>query len=336
MPLETLGRALRGELKPVYLFLSGESVWREKAELEVSRLALSGPAAAFNHSVFRAEEDPEAEALSVARTLPMMAARRLVVVRDVQGASPSFLEALLSYCADPSPSTVLLLLGSAWPRPVGGVDFGRRSEGAIKRAEGVVIRAKAQRGDPARFAVKYAEEIGCRLSMRNAERLVAQVGENLGSLRNELDKVAQWLGGSGEIDDVALKAVCSLLAEADDWALVRHLLEGNAGGALGTTFRLLEEGEAELKLMGMINWQFRQLLSLQDSMRTGCSPREAGVKMRGPSLDRARRLLQRSPLPAAEILERLAEANRQMNSSRAGSRRILEGLVLSLTQTVRP
>ena len=46
---------------------------------------------------------------------PMMAARRLVVLRDVHEAAVDQLQSLQGYCEEPSPSTVLVLLGRKWP-----------------------------------------------------------------------------------------------------------------------------------------------------------------------------------------------------------------------------
>ncbi|MDP6934935.1 MAG: hypothetical protein QGG40_18585, partial [Myxococcota bacterium] len=67
-----------------------------------------------------------------------------------------------------------------------------------------------------------------------------------------------------------------------------------------------------------------------DCERTG-APLE-GVKMKDWHRDKLARLLrQQAPMPTARVLDQLARANREMNRSRAGDRRVLESLVLSLT-----
>ena len=77
----------------------------------------------------------------------------------------------------------------------------------------------------------------------------------------------------------------------------------------------------------MVAWQLRQLLAIQAGLQG--HPVE-GVRMPGWKRKKVEQALQRNPLDPARTLERLAQANQDMNSHRAGSRRILEGLVLEL------
>ena len=329
MPVKKLEAALKGELLPIYLVLSQESLVLDKAEQVVTTAVLTGPAAAFNHAVYRAAEDTSSEFLSVCRTAPMMAARRLVVLRDVHDGTPGQLEALQAYCEEPCPSTVLLLLGRKWPKPVGGTDWGRRCENQAAKT-GFVFRQKARDHDPVQFVVATAQEMGCSIRGDRARRLVERVGTDLATLRSELEKLAEWLGGEGEMGEEALSAVSSLVADADRWELTGALVRGDVGVALATTHRLLEDGEEPVVLFGLIAWQMRQILALQGALWRGQTPRDAGVNLRGPSLDAAKRMISRHPLQTARVLESLANANAQMNSSRAGGRRVLEGLVLGL------
>ncbi len=329
MPVKKLESALKGELLPVYLVLSQESLVLDRAEEVVTAAALTGPAAAFNHSVFRAADDLSSEFLSVCRTAPRMAARRFVVLRDVQEARADQLEALQAYCEAPCPSTVLFLVGRKWPKPVGGTDWGRRCENQVARM-GFVLRQKARDNDPVHFVVQTASELGCSIRTDRARRLVERVGTDLATLRSELEKISEWLGGEGEMGEEALSSVSSLVADADRWDLTGALVRGDVGGALATTHRLLENGEEPVVVFGLIAWQMRQILALQGALWRGQSPRDAGVNLRGATLDAAKRMISRHPLHTARVLGSLADANAQMNSSGAGGRRVLEGLVLGL------
>jgi len=172
--------------------------------------------------------------------------------------------------------------------------------------------------------------LGCSIRRERAAALVERAGTNLATLKSELEKLAEWLGGDGEIDDAALVAVCSLVADADRWELTGALVRGDAGVALATLHRLLEDGEEPPVVFGLIAWQMRQILALQGAQRRGQQPKNVGVNLRGRSLEAAQQMIRRHPLDTVEILETLAEANARMNSSRAGGRRVLEGLVLGL------
>jgi DNA polymerase III delta subunit len=157
------------------------------------------------------------------------------------------------------------------------------------------------------------------------------VGQDLGQIKNETEKVVAYVGegdGAG-IQDV--EAVCCVVAEAVIWDLTDAIVSRNANVALAVAHRMLEMGESPHRLLAMVNWQMRQLITLQDCMHTGRSTRDAGLKMSGRKMDAARNMLHRRPIDAPRLLADLATANEGFNSSRAGDRRVFEGLLLRLT-----
>ena len=331
MKLVDLAKTLQAELPPVVLILSDEDLLLQQAGDIVETAALGEGGASFNRDRFRAGEEGAAGALTVARTMPMLAARRFVHLQDTQEAPSAVLEALAGYAGNPSPSTVLLVTGQKWPRS-SSPDWGRRAEAAIKKV-GLVVRLKQKDVDPRRFAVDTARELGCALGSREARLLVELVGQDLGSLRRELEKVALYIGGSGPIATEVLEEVCSALAEQQVWALTDALLKGDASAALAASHRLLEDADSSHNphvLLSMITWQVRQLLQLQSCLAAGRDPGSAGLRVPRFKLDGMTRALRRRPLAPARILRRLADANLDMNSHRAGDRRSFEGLVLRL------
>lgn len=329
MSMNAIEESLAQGLAPVYLVMGDEELLVDRGAKRVTEAALEGVMAAFNLGSWRAGADGAIEALSIARTLPMMSARRVVVLRELEEAPADLLERLAEYCESPVDSTVLILVGQKWPKASGGSDHGRRAEARIKKS-GQVFRFKSKDQDPVAFAVEAARELGCRLQRSSAELLVAMVGKDLGQLQRELEKAALYVGGSGELSEEVLGEVCSMLADAQVWDLTDAVVARDADRALGTAHRILESGNTgeERKLLALISWQLRQLLVLQQVMRTGEGG--AAVKMPGWKRRAAENALRRSPLNTAHVLEQLAQANLNMNSHKAGSRRIFEGLLLQL------
>ena len=105
------GALARGQIDPIYC-LSGEPYLVEAtaAAIRATVLAEAGAAAAFNHDTFELKDKGVGAALSTARTVPMMARRRLVVGKGVDDVKAADLEPLAAYAEDPNPSTCLLLL----------------------------------------------------------------------------------------------------------------------------------------------------------------------------------------------------------------------------------
>jgi len=310
-------------------FLGDEDVARKRAERDLVDAVFAGASPSFNLAKFSAGDGAD-RAVEVARTVPMMAKYRVVVIRDMQSATVDLLDDLLAYVEKPNPSTVLILESVKTPPASGGVDRGRRLENAIKKV-GQVKRFKTGEQDPVRFVIAAAEEAGCRIERRSAGLLVELVGADLGRLNTEISKVISFVGGDGMISEADVEAVCSLVAEAAIWDLTDAVVRRDPDRALAVAHRMLDTGESSHRLIAMIAWQMRQLITLQDCLRRRVNPKDAGIRMPRHKLELAQSALRSRPIHPARMLDQIARANGDLNRSRAGDRRIFEGLLLQLT-----
>lgn len=314
-------------LPQVVLFVGNEASLIADAVQKLRSAALPGSAAAFNASVYRVSDGADG-AVAQARTLPMMAKRRFVEVRGLDGANVALLEALTEYAQRPSPSTVMAITGSKLPNNKAGK--------ALKKAvEQVGLYQRFRSGDqrPESVAEARAREAGCRLESRAARRLVELTGTDSGRLRMEVDKLVCAVGGEGAITVRDVESSCALVAEAVVWELTDALVARDAGRAADACHRLLEAAGAQRsshQLISMLAWQVRDLLSLQAALRAKEPPPKKWSRNRR-KLQQATDTLRRRPIDPARITAALARANRQLNRSRAGDQRVFEGLVLELT-----
>ena len=117
-PDRALADLREGKLAPVYLVAGEERHLALDVVRAVRDVALAGATPGLNEEQMVAGEVTARAVLSAARTLPMFAKRRLVVLRslerwDAHGekkANSEALDQLADYLDDPSPSTVLLLV----------------------------------------------------------------------------------------------------------------------------------------------------------------------------------------------------------------------------------
>lgn len=319
-----------GAPPPIALVVGDEGLLVRQAEERLVSAAFEGRSPGFNLAAFPAGSGGWA-ALDQAKTLPMMAKRRVVILREIETASVELLDALMAYADKPNPSTLLLLVGEKLPAASGGVDRGKRLENKLKAAGCAVYRYKSADQDPVGFAIQAASEAGCQLDRRAAGLLVELVGGDLGRVKSELDKAVAFVGGAGPIDETTIEAVSSLVAEAMIWGLTDAVLSRDADRGLAAMHRLLEDGEPSHRLLAMVTWQIRQLLELQDSLQRGDGEPSSWARMPHAKKAAARQALQRRPLPPQRVIGALVKANREMNRSPAGDRRIFEALVLELT-----
>ncbi len=122
------------ELPPIVLLLGAERLSVDEAEKHWLHAVFGDSRPGFNLASFSAGDGAE-RAVEVARTVPMMAKHRVVLIREMESAPVDLLERLLAYSEHPVPSTLLLLVGKKLPPAQGGSDRGRKLENLIKNKE---------------------------------------------------------------------------------------------------------------------------------------------------------------------------------------------------------
>ena len=97
MTLEQLiGQAGAGTLPPVCVLTGSERVLIERAVSALKTAALGDGAAGFNDDLFQGQGMSAQRVMQAARTMPMMARSRFVLVRNLDAAPPAELELLPS------------------------------------------------------------------------------------------------------------------------------------------------------------------------------------------------------------------------------------------------
>jgi len=109
----------------IALFLGDETVGRKRAVDALVAAVFDGGPSSFNLATFSAADGAE-RAVEVAKTVPMMAKHRVVVIGGMESAPVDLLDDLLRYAERPCPSTVMILSGAKNAAAVGGVDRGRK------------------------------------------------------------------------------------------------------------------------------------------------------------------------------------------------------------------
>lgn len=97
-----------GNFVPVYLLMGTEPYYPDLVCDEIIKYALTDSERDFNQTVFYGLDTDVGTVASECRSYPMMAERRLVVLKEAQ--SMKTLEDLATYASDPMESTVLVIL----------------------------------------------------------------------------------------------------------------------------------------------------------------------------------------------------------------------------------
>ena len=187
--MDALFRSLnKGEVAPVYYLHGHEDVLKDEAVRMILDRTLDPVLRDFNFDQRSAAHlDPE-EIHSLCNTLPMLAERRVVVFRDVEGwkRKTKGRAEFLRYLERPSRETVVVLVqGSAED-----AEDKELSRGAYTVRFDPLPAERAEK-----WVLRRAGQLGLELDPETGRHLVRSVGSDLGALQSELAKLASLPSG---------------------------------------------------------------------------------------------------------------------------------------------
>ncbi len=182
--MDSLFRSLnKGSLAPVYYFHGPEDVLKDEALHAILDRALDPSLRDFNFDQRSAGQLDAETVHALCNTLPMLAERRVVVLRDIEAwkRKAAARSEFLRYLEHPSPDTVVILIQ-------GSAEEGEDKELA---KSAYTVRFDALPPERAsRWVLHHAGKLGLALEPDAVEHLIRSVGTDLGPLASELAKLA--------------------------------------------------------------------------------------------------------------------------------------------------
>jgi DNA polymerase III subunit delta len=223
----------RGEFERVYYFHGEDDFLKEQAVRELVAAAVDPSTRDFNLDI-RAAAELDAETLgSLIGTPPMMAARRVVVVRDVAALRKDARAALEGYLKDPAPDVLLILVAPAGEKA--------KVDKALEARAATVEFAPLTGDRVPRWIAHHVETVlGARITPDAAELLQQATGNELAALAAELDKLASYAGG-GTIDEAAVADVVGVRRGETLGDFLDRVAARDAAGALALLPHILAQ-----------------------------------------------------------------------------------------------
>ena len=269
-------------------------------EAEMSRLAADLSALvedelrAFNLERLYAGEKGATPASIVesARTFPMMAERRVIVVLRAEkilkpkrrGKGPEGddtneedepsgdVDLLEAYVKQPEPTTTLVFVAA-------DVDRGRRLYKAIQK-HATIVECWGLKGgkDPRmdlRQVARTAEALvrqavadaGQQIDPAAARLVAERAGTDIATLRGDLDRLLLYAAGKPKIDLKDAQEVVSAETAQDDWAVTSAIQRRDTAEALRQVALALDAGGVPYMILGQLGWFVREKLVLADARR---------------------------------------------------------------------
>lgn len=324
---DLIRQARDGVHGPVHLLVGTEAFLVDRAIRLLRSAALDEATAGFNDDVFHGATSLKGKSVvSAARTLPMMAQSRFVLVRAVDKMSAGELEPLATYVSAPSESTCLVMTAQK-------VHASSKLAKAAKKAK-AWVDAKPLKGNALRrFATDEAKRRGQPIGARAAEALLESVGDDLSAIDDALERLSLYVGTGNRIELSDVEACVSRIAADSIWALVDSVSMRDTSGALSAAGSLLADREPALRILAMVARQLRIVARMREALASGLRGSEATAQAGAPPFkareltESARRFTQRD---LAAAFTTLADADLALKGSKRPPERVLEEAILRL------
>lgn len=314
-----------GQWPPVVVLAGAERFFIDRA-IQALRRAVVGDGDGFNEEAFQGKGASAGRVLEAARTLPMMAQARFVLVRGIDQLAAADLDRLVDYLAQPSESTCLVMTAEKLD---GRSKFAKQARKQKCLVEAVPLKAGALRN----FVAGEVKRRGLRLDTDAGAALVDAIGNDLPALDDALERLSLYVGDTNRIDLSAVEACVARVRVETIWALVDAVAQRDRRAALRASASLLADREPPLRILAMLARQLRMVARMGDALRGGLPAQEA-VKLAGAPPFKARELAAAAkrfrPEDLARAFTALAEADLALKGSKRPPDVVLESAILAL------
>lgn len=249
---------------PVYVVFGPEPFLKQEAVRGLIAGVLAGQADSLGPSRYEGDSAELAEVLDEVRTFSLLGDKRVVVVEEADGFISTYRAALERYCADSSETGCLILTCKSLPANT-------RLHRIVKGLGGLVpCEAPRGPGVLAWIAGRAQSTYGKRIDRAAASSLRNYVGDSLGVLDGELDKLATYVGERAVITAGDVDELVGNVREQAVFAVTDAIAEGDARTALRQWERVLATDRAAPgRAIGGLAWGIRKLLGAHDAVAAG-------------------------------------------------------------------
>lgn len=251
-PVE-LHKAILAKKLPSLIYLYGEEAFLlDECLNRLINAVVDESGRDFNLMVVSGKDVDPTSLMDTARTFPIFASRRMIVVKQAQQLTAAQNELLSHYITNPVDECCLVFCADK-------IDKRKKFFQTFKK-KGELVEFKPLFANkiPA-FVRDRVRQMDKQFSEDGLELFCKRVGTNLSEIVTELNKVCSYCGDAHLIDSPDVAAVVSDARVDSVFDLTDAIGEKDLSRTLVLLERLQEEGEAPLKILAMITRHFRQL-----------------------------------------------------------------------------
>jgi DNA polymerase-3 subunit delta len=235
---------------PLYFLWGKEALLLEEVLKTAEEKVISPQQKDFNYDVFYSSASPQ-DILNASYSLPFMAPRRLVVLKDFHLFSPSSVKALVPYLKKPNETTCMLIFSQKEPK-------------AAIEAVWKTYRLHIRESDIPGWIRQRAAHRGIKLTDSAVDCLIEFLGADSGLLAAEIEKLV--LSGRKTIDDDDIIASSGMVREYTPFNLIDAITAGRKTRAFRIMRSLIEKKSSDAaSVLAPLNWHYRQFFTLWEN-----------------------------------------------------------------------
>src|SRR5215470_6645898 len=250
-------RLAQGQVDPCYLFFGAETyLMQEYITTLIDRILAVAPRD-FNCDVFSVDNNTLEDALSIARTLPMMTTHRVVVLHGLQQLRKADWSQLEHYLEHPSASTALICSSSAGDP--------KKFPPRLWQYAVAVECSRLEGSKLSDWVTHTITQRGYRMTSEALQGFLHEQEPDLQTMREEIEKLCTFVGERQEITLDDVQEVTQTSRVQSIFALSDALGARQIGLAFTVVERLLNQGEPPLVILSMMVRHVRLLWSVKQS-----------------------------------------------------------------------
>ncbi|MBI4457039.1 MAG: DNA polymerase III subunit delta [Acidobacteria bacterium] len=267
IPALRIQKVIQKEVSPAYLLLGSDpylkqyvvSAFEKRIDPELRKLNV----ARFTEAEFQV-------CLDTARTLPMMAPQRLVILEDVSKLKEADWRVLYAYLEERNGCTILLLITS-------GLHPTRINK--IARVAAVVSTEEPDLAEARSMVEKSFRKDGYELGPRVVDELLDQIGTSMQALVGTIEKLKLFRLQEKTVSFEDVAALSSHVRSHEIWDLTDQMAMRNRRRLLLLLDRMLARGAVPLVLLKSIYSHFAGLLVVKELAKKTTEESRRGVIM---------------------------------------------------------
>jgi DNA polymerase-3 subunit delta len=315
-----------GDFAPLYFF-HGEEPYLIQQALQYLKACVVEPASSdFNFTSYYAADVSITQVCDEVETLPMMAQRRMVLLKEVQDLSDKEWAQLETLFVTPVVSTVFVLVGHK-------IDKRKKFFRILSEQASAVEFKKPYENQIPGWIRHIAKAHSLTISDEALQLFHRLVGSQLLEIESEIKKLRDFIGVRKQIELEDVAQSVSKKREENVFDFCESIANGDKVESLIHLVQLLDQGQSELGIVQLLARHIRILMVIKQGIEQNMSGQKLAALAQVPSyylqdyLNQSKRW---SFKKLEQVLVILSETDRALKTSPISSHIWLENMVLKI------